>query len=52
MGEVNFFEKGVVLIKEATDLDSQKQYDEALDRYQKGVEYLVTHLKCMLSCID
>lgn len=45
MGEVNFFERGCELIKEATVHDSSRQFDEALEKYQKGVEYLVTHLK-------
>eukprot|EP00698_Gefionella_okellyi_P003867 TRINITY_DN13586_c0_g1_i1.p1 TRINITY_DN13586_c0_g1~~TRINITY_DN13586_c0_g1_i1.p1 ORF type:complete len:443 (-),score=83.64 TRINITY_DN13586_c0_g1_i1:68-1396(-) len=45
MGEINFFERGCTFIKEATDLDAAKQYTEALEKYQKGLDFLVTHLK-------
>lgn len=44
-GEINFFDRGVALIQEAANFDAQKNYKDALDRYQKGLDFLVTHLK-------
>jgi hypothetical protein len=51
MGDVNFFEKGCEFIKDATVLDGSRQYADALEKYQKGIEYLVTHLKCSFSLV-
>lgn len=46
MGEASFFEKGVAIIQEATTLDQGRQFEDALAKYELGIKYLLTHLKC------
>ena len=41
--------KGIKIVNEAIVLDNEGKYQEALDKYQVAIEYLMTGNKCNLS---
>jgi hypothetical protein len=47
--KMEFYNKGIQIIKTAIDLDEQEKYDEAFKTYVRGIEYLLTGLKCLVN---
>lgn len=46
---MEFYTKGIDIVRTAIDLDEQEKYDEALQTYIRGIEYLLTGLKCLVN---
>lgn len=39
-------QKGVEIIKKATEADANEDYEQALQQYEHGVEYFLHAIKC------
>jgi hypothetical protein len=47
MANVNFLDKAIAHVKQATVEDEKQNYKEALRLYQLSLEYFLAALKCM-----
>ena len=46
MGDVNFLQKGIDLVTEATQKDNAKDYEAAYKLYRDALEHFMLALKC------
>jgi len=46
MNPTEFYDKGILLIKEAVALDSDDKPEEAISKYSTGIEYLINFIRC------
>ena len=45
MADSNFLDKGIEIVKSATEADKRKDYEEAFKLYNQALKYFMTALK-------
>lgn len=48
MSDTNFLQKAIAIVSQATDADRAEKYEEALNLYNRSLEYFLVAIKCTL----